>query len=279
MKPVPFAEFLARRQQSAASAALAPIAGFELAAKAAGSRCGGESRALSPLLPQDEAEKPEPAGLDLRSASSRLICMAFEEGREAARRELEDERDRMRDALAAEVAQERTKWAEEEGARAGGRASRRFRGFRDALRPGGRQYPAALLDPAGDCRVTEALVENLEALFASRTRALFEISGPADLLDALREKFADRRRARSPSNPRRRSTCACASTTPSSRPSSAAWLSALGALPQGAQARERKTGMSEDKPPEIIIVRRRVEARKRITAAPGKSPMPISSRR
>jgi hypothetical protein len=41
-------------------------------------------------------------------------------------------------------------------------------------------------------RVTESLVENLEVLFASRTRALFEVSGPQDMLDALREKFTAR---------------------------------------------------------------------------------------
>ena len=41
-------------------------------------------------------------------------------------------------------------------------------------------------------RVTELLVQNLDVLFASRSQSVFEISGPADLLDALREKFSDR---------------------------------------------------------------------------------------
>jgi hypothetical protein len=192
MKPVPFAEFLARREQSAASAAHEAAPKEALSWPPRPRKADGAARPrVSPLLPQDEAEKP-----DLRVSTSQRIeqgrLLAFEDGREAARRELEVERERMRDTLAADVAQERKKWAEEEAALLAAAHRAAFEDFETRCAQAVANILRPFMIPLAINRVTGALVENLETLFASRTRALFEISGPADLLDALRDKFADR---------------------------------------------------------------------------------------
>jgi hypothetical protein len=138
-----------------------------------------------------EAEAPDDkAAHSRRIEQGRLI--AFEDGRQAERKELAEERARMREQLAAEVARERTRWAEEE-------AERLLLAHRDALadfETRCAQAVANILRPflteLAIARVTDALVENLDALFAARAQTLFDISGPADLLDALRRKYADR---------------------------------------------------------------------------------------
>src|SRR5271166_3805880 len=110
MKPVPFAEFLARQQQEAG-----PQAPKEALPWPPASRKTDARPRVSPLLPQVENKPDFGPSNSQRIEQGRLV--AFEDGREAARRELDDERARMRDALAAEVAQERKKWAEEEAGR------------------------------------------------------------------------------------------------------------------------------------------------------------------
>jgi len=241
MKPVPFAEFLARREQQAPAHEAAPKEALSWPPKPRKADAAARPR-VSPLLPQDEAEKPDRPSSSQRIEQGRLL--AFEDGRQAARRELEDEREKMRDTLAAEVAQERKKWAEEEAGLLAAAHRAAFEDFETRCAQAVANILRPFMIPLAIGRVTGALVENLETLFASRTRALFEISGPGDLLDALRKKFADRDAAiafklEETIEVRVRLDDTIIETQLE------AWITALGALPQeaqGAQARESQYG-------------------------------------
>jgi hypothetical protein len=184
MKPVPFAQYLARQQQAETRRAESPA--WPPRGKAEGQQ---EPPRKSPLLRQVEKEKPE-ARPDPARRLEQAHLMAFEEGRGAARKELDDERARLREALDAEIAKARAAWAAEEGAR----LVEAHRAAFDAFETRCAQAVAGILRPflvqRTIARVTDALVENLEALFAARAPGLFEISGPPDLLDAIRLKFA-----------------------------------------------------------------------------------------
>jgi hypothetical protein len=240
MKPVPFAEFLARREQSAAPPGhyAAPVK-EPLRWPPAPRKVDAAPRRVSPLLPQAEAEKS-----DVRPSTSQRIeqgrLLAFEDGREAARRELEDERAQLRETLAAEVAQERKKWADEEAELLVKAHRAAFDDFETRCAQAVANILRPFMIPLAIGRVTEALVENLEALFASRTRALFEISGPADLLEALQGKFADRDasiifKPEDTIDVRVRLEDTIIETQ------LGAWMTALGALPRDAQ-----TGAAQD---------------------------------
>jgi hypothetical protein len=234
MKPVPFAEFLARREQRAPAVhEAAPKEALSWPPRPRKADAAARPR-ISPLLPQDEAEKP-----DLRPSTSQRIeqgrLLAFEDGREAARRELEDEREKMRESLAAEVAQERKKWAEEEAALMAAAHRAAFEDFETRCAQAVANILRPFMIPLAIGRVTGALVENLETLFASRTRALFEISGPADLLDALREKFADRDAAIA-FKPEETIDVRVRLDDTVIETQLEAWMTALGALSQGAES-------------------------------------------
>ncbi len=137
--------------------------------------------------------------------------------------------------LAAEVAQEREKWAAEEAQRLASAHRAAFEDFETRCAQAVANILRPFMVPLAIGRVTEALVENLEALFASRTRALFEISGPADLLDALREKFAERDAAIA-FKPEDTIDVRVRIEDTIIETQLEAWMTALGALPQEAQA-------------------------------------------
>jgi len=228
MKPVPFAEFLARQQTAALPTVKEPLTWPPAPRKTEAAR-----PRVSPLLREVE-EKP-----DIRPSNSERIeqgrLLAFEDGREAARKELEDERAQMRETLAAEVAQERKKWDEEEAQLLASAHRAAFEDFERRCAQAVANILRPFMVPLAIGRVTEALVENLEALFASRSRALFEISGPPDLLDALREKFAGRDAcfAFKPEDTIDVRVCHDDTVIETQL---GAWMTALGALPQEAQA-------------------------------------------
>ncbi len=96
----------------------------------------------------------------------------------------------MRERLDAEIAKARAAWVEEEGSRLASAHRAAIEAFETQCAQAVANILRPFLSNLVIGRVTDALVENLEVLFAARTRALFEVSGPADMLDALREKFA-----------------------------------------------------------------------------------------
>ncbi len=223
MKPVPFAQYM-ERQRATAQRATEPLSWPPLSQKT-------ESPAParnSPLLRRVEAERAEAkASAPQRLEQGRLL--AFEEGRESARGELEDERARMREKLEVEIAAARAVWVAEEAERLAGAHRAAFESFEmrcaqavaNILRPFTTQLVIG--------RVTEALVENLEVLFKGRSQALFEISGPVDLLDALRQKFASRDAAVVYKPDDKIDVCVRAGDT-IIETQLGAWLKALGAL-------------------------------------------------
>ncbi len=189
MKATPFAQYLARQEGGAARAAIAPVAWPQHEAKEAETL---ERRRNSPLLRRLEAEKDrsEPkSGASQRLEQGRLH--AFEEGRASARKELEEERARMRADFDAEIAKARAGWAAEEGEKFAAAHRAAIKSFEtrcaqlvaDILRP--------FLSRLAIGRVTDSLVENLEILFSTRNQSVFEISGPEDILDALRQRLAE----------------------------------------------------------------------------------------
>ncbi len=183
MKPVPFAQYLAR-QQADTSRPESPV-------------WPPRGRVDTPPEPARRSPLLRPAEKDMAEARpdpARRIeqahLKAFEEGRGAARKEFDEERARLRDALDAEIAKARASWAADEGARLAAAHRAAF----DVFETRCAQAVASILRPflvqETIARVTNALVDNLEALFAARAPGLFEISGPPYLLDALKEKFA-----------------------------------------------------------------------------------------
>ena len=191
MKPVPFAQYLERKQLSPSPASPQPALPKPASWPPRETKAGGSEKPRnSPLLQRVESAKTDVKASVQRIEQGRL--QAFEEGRDSARLELEDERGRLREALEVEIAKARAKWASEEGER----LASAHRAALDSFEMRCAQAVANILRPFTTnlviARVTDSLVENLEILFASRAQAQFEISGPADLLDALREKFASR---------------------------------------------------------------------------------------
>lgn len=194
MKPVPFAQYMARQQSAAAEAAPESAVREALRWPPAKKVDAAQRSRVSPLLRKVETE-PSPPARPAPSNSERIEqgrLRAFEDGREAARKELEDERARMAETLAQEIETARLAWRAQEGKRLAAAHWAAIESFETRCA----QAVAAILRPfltaSAIGRVTDSLVANIEVLFASRTRSLFEISGPADLLDALREKFAER---------------------------------------------------------------------------------------
>ena len=190
MKPVPFAEYMARKQQASAAAETpAETRPWPPRAKP-GSAPAGPSR-KSPLLRPVERQAADP-GVESARRMELEHLRAFDEGREAARKELDAERRRLREGMDAAIAKARAQWALEEGER----LAQAHRAAFDAFEQRCAQAVANILRPflvrRGVLRVTEALVENLETLFEARVESPFEISGPADLLAALEEKFSAR---------------------------------------------------------------------------------------
>ena len=196
MKPVPFAQYLARHQAT-------PRAGSGAAPRGPLRKSGRRMtrrRARSPLLRKSESQRQEPRfeearTPDARPATAKLeqaLLKAFEEGRDAARQEWAVDRADVKEEIEEQVARERENWAKAEGDRllAAHRAAmadfetRCAQAVANILRP--------FLTQAVIARVTDALVQNIEVLFASRKRSLFEISGPQDLIEALKQKFSDR---------------------------------------------------------------------------------------
>jgi hypothetical protein len=187
MKPVPFAQYLARQQQAEAHSAPAPVWPPRPRPEDKPTAPPRKSPLLRNFEKEREDSRPEPAH---RLEQGHL--KAFEEGRDAARREWDDERDRLKEGLDAEIAKARALWAAEEGARLAEAHRAAIEDFEtrcaqavaDILRP--------FLVRQTIARVTQALIDNIEALLAARAQGVFEISGPPDLLDALRDKFAAR---------------------------------------------------------------------------------------
>jgi hypothetical protein len=188
MKPVPFAEYLARHQPT-------PMPEPTPVWPPPKKRTADEPPArVSPLLrrPESPSADPRPAtGPKLEQG----MLKAFEEGRDAARRELAIDRDRQREDFADQIMHEREKWAREEGDRLIEAHRAAMADFETRCAQTVANILRPFLTQAVIARVTDALVQNLEVLFASRTQSLFEICGPADLLDALRAKFENRQAA------------------------------------------------------------------------------------
>jgi hypothetical protein len=232
MKPVPFAEYLARHQTTAV-----PETGPTWPPPRKRSPDEQAAR-VSPLLrktetqPQPQPQSPEARPIQTHRLEQSLL-KAFEEGRDAARRELDEDRARFKQEMAQDVARERDQWASAEGERLleAHRAAiadfemRCAQTVANILRP--------FLTQAVIARVTESLVQNLEVLFASRTQALFEISGPPDLLEALKTKFADRQATISYLPTDSIDVRVCVDDT-IIETQLAAWMQALGALPPDA---------------------------------------------
>ncbi|MCW2316274.1 hypothetical protein SAMN06265338_106210 [Rhodoblastus acidophilus] len=206
MKPVPFAEYLARQQAAATPEPPEPPAPSWPPPR---KRSADEKPARqSPLLRRPEAPevrrdvrqdgRQEPRFAEPRPAPSpahkleQTLLKAFEEGREAARHELVEERARLREQIEAQAAQERAKWAMTEGERLFEAHRAAFADFEQRCAQSVANILRPFLTQSVITRVTDELVRNLEVLFASRTHALFEISGPSDLLDALKAKFEGR---------------------------------------------------------------------------------------
>ena len=231
MKPVPFAQYLARQQQAASAVAVKEPLTWppaKVVDKFEGPR-------TSPLLRRAEPERAAPAVSTQRIEQGRLT--AFEDGREAARAEFEAERAKLREAVVEEVAKARAQWAAEEGAR----LTLAHRAAIEAFEMRCAQAVANILRPFTTnlviARVTELLVQNLDALFESRTQSLFEISGPADLLDALREKFADRDAAIA-YKPNDSIDIRVRVDDTIIETQLGAWMEALGAMPRGTEQDE-----------------------------------------
>lgn len=188
MKPVPFAEYMARKQQTAHCAEKPPES-RSWPPRAQTMAASAEPSRKSPLLRR--IEKTD--GHRNADATRRLELehlRAFDEGREAARNEMDDERRRLREEMDKEIARARAQWAADEGER----LAQAHRAALDAFEQQCAQAVANILRPflvqREIARVTDALVENLEALFEARVQSAFEISGPADLLAALEERFS-----------------------------------------------------------------------------------------
>jgi hypothetical protein len=187
MKPVPFAQYLERQQKVASRATVEPI----IWPPHDRDDESQKTHRNSPLL--QRREKP---GAEPRPALAQHIDQtrqtAFEEGRDAARQELEQERVRLHESLGGEIEKARVLWLAEEAERLAASHRLAFESFETRCAQSVANILRPFLSQLVIACVTESLVENLEVLFASRTRALFEVSGPQDMLDALREKFTAR---------------------------------------------------------------------------------------
>jgi hypothetical protein len=181
MKPVPFAQYLARQQRAASG----PTEAKPWPPRA---RDAQTPERKSPLL-RELAKPASDAGAPARRLEQAHL-KAFEEGRAAGLKESEDEIIRLRERQKDEIAKARANWAESEAERLAAAHRVAIEDFEQRCAQTVAHILRPFLTQLAIARVTEALVESLEALFAARSPSLFEISGPADLLAALEEKFS-----------------------------------------------------------------------------------------
>lgn len=186
MKPIPFAQYLANVQ----NADVAPPTARPQWPPRAKAETPRESVRQSPLLRRVDEEMAE-----RRADQSQRIdqgkLQAFADGRAAAERDFEAQKAQMQATMEAELTAARAQWTAQEGERLAAAHRAAFDDFETRCSEAVVNILRPFLTTAVIGRVTEALIENLNVLFASRTKALFEISGPADLLAALRQRFGE----------------------------------------------------------------------------------------
>jgi hypothetical protein len=185
MKPVPFAQYLARQQEASSSSETRPAQPWPPRAKPEAVRAEPPRRSL--LLRPVEKERPEPKAETARRIEQAHL-KAFEEGRAAARADFEEERARLREALQDEIARAREQWAQDEAARLAEAHRAAIADFETRCAQAVAHILRPFLVQQAIARVTQSLVETLEALLASHG-GLFEISGPPDLLAAIEARF------------------------------------------------------------------------------------------
>jgi hypothetical protein len=186
MKPIPFAQYLANLQSAEAAA---PPERPQWPPRAKG-ETPRESARQSPLLRRIDDEKAERNSEQAQRVDQGRL-QAFADGREAAERDFEAQQARLRATMEANLVAARAEWAAQEGERLAAAHRVALEAFEARCSSAVANILRPFLTTAVIGRVTEALVENLNVLFASRTQSLFEISGPPDLLDALRRKFGE----------------------------------------------------------------------------------------
>ncbi|HMN86021.1 MAG TPA: hypothetical protein PKA74_08560 [Bauldia sp.] len=109
---------------------------------------------------------------------------------EAARVELERRRAEDREAFARELAAARREWAEATADRLAADMAAKLDGLRDTVVDGVARALAPFLGDRVRERALAALADTVAALLRDGRHVRIRVSGPADLLDALRPKIA-----------------------------------------------------------------------------------------
>ena len=124
------------------------------------------------------------------NAGPDLVAQAREEGREEVRAEYEALRKQDAERHAAELTAARQQWVDAEGGKLTAQVEEGLRQIENAITA----TMARLLKPVLADHAAKTAIDGLNAvlrqILLQRPGATFRISGPADLLDRLRERFA-----------------------------------------------------------------------------------------
>jgi hypothetical protein len=135
-------------------------------------------RAASPVRPRESSAGPD------------LVAQAREEGREEAHAEYEAMRKQDAERHAAELAAARQQWVDAEGSKLTAQVEEGLRQIENAIAATmARLLKPVLVDHAAKTAI-DGLSAVLRQILIQRPGATFRISGPADLLDTLRERFS-----------------------------------------------------------------------------------------
>lgn len=140
-----------------------------------------------------------PPQIDIESERERELSAAFargeEQGRAAARAELEQELEQQRAATDARVAEERERWVAEQGQPLASALTAAVEELEAGIAGAVARVLGPFLKAEARDRMTAALTERVRALLSGRDGAPLTISGPADLLDAMKTGLGETRTA------------------------------------------------------------------------------------
>jgi hypothetical protein len=153
---------------------------------------GGEARsALSAAL----AEFPRVGGIVRKKEKNQVapdfVTLAREEGRAEAQAEYEALRKEDAERFASQLAAERQKWVDAESTKLAAQVEEGLRQIENEIAGAAARLLKPLLADHAAKLALESLGAVLNQLLTQRPGVKFRISGPADLLDSLRERFAN----------------------------------------------------------------------------------------
>jgi hypothetical protein len=146
----------------------------------------------SPEAPGATAEKAGAAARELQGKLDAAFARGQEAGRAAVQAEFDAKSAGQQALYMKRLELERHKWAISTGEDLATRLAAGLKGIEDGLADAAARILRPFIEEELHRKTIAELQANLEALFSTESAVAMQISGPADVLDALREKLGEK---------------------------------------------------------------------------------------